>query len=188
MWKEVSGFQEYEVHPKHGVRRKGKDKTLKPRTWLGYPKVTLMRDGRKHEVRVHRLIAEHFIENPNNLPIVNHKDSNRSNYNVDNLEWVDNSGNQLHRWHTKKQGLKKIKYRPEYGLAKVAYRAQDAGYGPNKESEKKCKGLSRVEKIGLGAAIGGGLSYLASKKFKLVSSPMEHVAAGGIGALLGAQA
>lgn len=119
-WKEVSGFPEYEVHPTKGVRRKNSSRTLKGRVWLGYPKITLMRDGKKHERRIHRLVGEHFIPNPDNLPILNHKDSDRSNHSVDNLEWVNNSGNQLHRWETQKKGLKKMKYKQEYGLNKVA--------------------------------------------------------------------
>lgn len=118
-WVEVNGFPEYEVNPYHGIRRKGKESVLKARTWLGYPKVTLMKDGKKFEKRVHKIVAEHFIPNPDNKPIVNHKDSNRMNHSIDNLEWVDNSGNQLHRWKTQKEGLAKVKYEPEYGLNSV---------------------------------------------------------------------
>lgn len=118
-WTEISGFPEYEVHPTEGIRRKGSQRTLKARTWLGYPKVTLMRDGKKHEKRIHKIVAEHFIPNPDKKPIVNHKDSDRMNHSIDNLEWVDNSGNQLHRWKTQKEGLSKIKYEPEYGLKKL---------------------------------------------------------------------
>ena len=119
-WVEIKDFPEYEIHPKDGVRKKGKEKTLKARTWLGYPKVTLMKGKKKFERRIHRLVGEHFVDNPLNLPILNHKDSDRSNHRVDNLEWVDNSGNQLHRWKTQKQGMKKMKYEQEYGLKKVA--------------------------------------------------------------------
>lgn len=115
-WMEVADFPFYEIHPLEGIRRKGKEKTLRGRNWLGYPKVTLMRDGAKHEKRIHKLVGEHFVENPNNLPIVNHKDSDRSNHRYDNLEWVNNSGNQLHRWKTQKDGIVKKKYEREYGI------------------------------------------------------------------------
>lgn len=114
-WVEVNEFPLYEIHPDKGIRRKGKESPLKGRNWIGYPKVTLMRDGKKHEKRIHKLIGEHFIDNPDNLPIVNHKNSNRSDFRKHNLEWVSNSGNQLHRWKTQKAGLAKKKYVKEYG-------------------------------------------------------------------------
>ena len=41
----------------------------------------------------HRLVAEYFIDNPNNLPVVNHKDENKLNNNVNNLEWATYSQN-----------------------------------------------------------------------------------------------
>ena len=119
-WIDVVDFPNYEIHPSDGIRRKGREKPLRGRNWFGYPKVTLMRDGKKHEKRIHKLTGEHFIPNPNNLPIVNHKDSDRSNHSVDNLEWVDNSGNQLHRWQTQKANVKKKTYTREYGLKKTA--------------------------------------------------------------------
>lgn len=117
-WVEVRDFKNYEIHEDLGIRKKSSGKILKGRTWMGYPKVTLMRDGKKYERRIHKLVGEHFIPNPLNLPIVNHKNSDRSDYTKANLEWTDNSGNQKHRWATQRAGVKKKKYIAEY--SKVA--------------------------------------------------------------------
>lgn len=114
-WIKIPDFPNYEVHSDLGVRHASSQKLLKGRNWFGYPKVTLMKDNKKYERRIHRLVGENFIPNPNNFPILNHKDSDRSNHSVSNLEWVDNSGNQLHRWKTQKMGLAKKKYNREYG-------------------------------------------------------------------------
>lgn len=58
-----------------------------------YLDVKLIKNKISKHFYVHRLVAEHFIPNPNNLPQVNHKDNNPANNNVDNLEWCDNSYN-----------------------------------------------------------------------------------------------
>ena len=53
----------------------------------GYYQVTLIKDGKKKHYRVHRLVASAFLENPFNYTDVNHKDENKTNNHVDNLEW-----------------------------------------------------------------------------------------------------
>lgn len=68
----------------------------------GYLQVILVKDGVKKNHKVHRLVAETYISNPNNYPEVNHKDENRVNNNIDNLEWCPhdyncNYGNRLSR-------------------------------------------------------------------------------------------
>lgn len=61
-----------------------------------YLQVKLYVDGRKQAPKVHRLVAEHFIPNPGNLPQVNHKDMNPANNRAENLEWCTNTENQQH--------------------------------------------------------------------------------------------
>lgn len=63
---------------------------------LGYEQVGLTINGCRKLVLVHRLVAQQFIPNPENLPEVNHKDGVKSNNVVSNLEWCSRSSNALH--------------------------------------------------------------------------------------------
>lgn len=63
----------------------------------GYLQVYFSINGKQMNKLVHRLVAEAFIPNQNNMPEVNHKDGNRSNNNVSNLEWCSKSYNQKYR-------------------------------------------------------------------------------------------
>jgi hypothetical protein len=75
----------------------------------GYELVNLYRNGKQETLKVHRLVAEAFIDNPNNFPIINHKDCNRKNNVVDNLEWCDYSYNNSYGDAGYKRALKKGK-------------------------------------------------------------------------------
>ena len=67
---------------------------LKPHNnGYGYMLVDLYKDGKMKHARVHRLVAEAFIQNPNGLPEVNHKDENKENNSASNLEWCTPSYN-----------------------------------------------------------------------------------------------
>ena len=59
----------------------------------GYKKVTLQTDGKRKTYNVHRLVAEIYIPNPDNLPEVNHIDEDKTNNNVSNLEWCSRQYN-----------------------------------------------------------------------------------------------
>lgn len=83
--KEYEGY--YEVTDSGEVYRTGKTQRLRPHEYCGYLYVELSKHGKTKKHRVHRLVAEAFIENPENLPQVNHKDENKHNNNVNNLEW-----------------------------------------------------------------------------------------------------
>lgn len=63
----------------------------------GYLNVSIKVDGKWTIKKVHRLVARTFLPNPNGLPMVNHKDCNTKNNNVENLEWCDGSYNQQYR-------------------------------------------------------------------------------------------
>lgn len=63
----------------------------------GYLKVSIQINRKRNTKRVHQLVAQTFISNPDNLPQVNHKDCDRTNNNVENLEWCDNSYNVQYR-------------------------------------------------------------------------------------------
>jgi hypothetical protein len=81
-------------------------KLMKPRLHrCGYLVIELSFNNEKERYFVHRLVAMCFIPNPDNKPQVNHKDGNKSNNIVSNLEWVTNSENQKHAVAT---GLKPI--------------------------------------------------------------------------------
>ena len=91
-WKPVVGYEgHYQVSNFGRVKslKFGKEKILKQYIRGGYYYVCLSKNGIIKKYSVHRLVAQAFLDNPNNLPQINHKDENKTNNNVDNLEWCD---------------------------------------------------------------------------------------------------
>jgi len=98
MWKDVSGYEGlYEVSNLGRVKSKRKIISSVD-DGKGYPRLHLSKDGKAKSFRVHRLVAEAFIPNPDCFPIVNHKDGNKENNTVENLEWCTQLENVEHAY------------------------------------------------------------------------------------------
>lgn len=103
MWKDIEGYEGYYQISNFGRIKsfkidKKKGRVLKMTNKNGwYFTIPLQGIGVPTKTkRIHRLVAKHFIPNPENLPEVNHKDSNKQNNHVENLEWVTRGQNMRH--------------------------------------------------------------------------------------------
>jgi len=96
-WLPIKDFENYEISSLGQVRNTNTGRILKLTTKGGYIFTGLWSNSKVKTIAVHRLVALAFIENPENKPQVNHKDKNRSNNNVSNLEWSTALENNLHR-------------------------------------------------------------------------------------------
>ena len=110
-------FIQIETHPKYYatsegriINSRGKAKS-QTNNKDGYLKVDLYHGGERTTKRVHRIIAEAFVPNPDNKPDVNHIDGNKHNNRPENLEWATKSENMIHAYQT---GL--AKPHPSYGM------------------------------------------------------------------------
>lgn len=128
IWKPVVGFEglyevsnkgqvrsvDREILQKNGRTRKKVGVVLKQFiTNKGYPYVMVNKDYKQHLKTVHRLVAEAFIPNPNNYPVVNHKDEDKTNNCVENLEWCTQSHNMT--WNdVHKKVAAKLKGKPSH--------------------------------------------------------------------------
>lgn len=97
IWRDIEGYEGlYQVSNFGRVKslNKRKGRILKPiKDHFGYLRVNLYKDFKYKIHKVHRLVAQAFIENPNNYPIINHKDEDKTNNKVENLEWCNHQYN-----------------------------------------------------------------------------------------------
>ena len=108
VWKQIENFENYEISSYGRVRKHYKNKKvkyLKPMKTNGYLCVELWKNRKR--IKIHLLVAIAFIPNTDNLPQVNHKDLNKENNNVENLEWISNRDNCLH-YHKNKNKKNKL--------------------------------------------------------------------------------
>lgn len=97
MTRRIKGYSHYTVDSLGNIVNQITGQKLKPLlNTNGYYRVALVSQGIQKFFYIHRLVAQTFLSNPDNKPQVNHKDGNRANYRLDNLEWVTQSENDLH--------------------------------------------------------------------------------------------
>lgn len=94
----IKDFEDYEITKSGQVinTRTGRTRALDFNKTVGYFQVDLYKRNKRTKHYIHRLVAQAYIPNPEGLPEVNHKDSDRTNNHVSNLEWVTSSGNSVH--------------------------------------------------------------------------------------------
>lgn len=105
IWKDIAGYENKYQVSNHGRVRSinynntGQMKILKPYpSHGGYLVVTLCKEGKRTKKRLHRLVAEAFLENPDNKPEVNHIDGDKTNNYASNLEYMTCKENIRHAW------------------------------------------------------------------------------------------
>lgn len=146
LWKDIKGYEGlYKVSNYGRVKsmsryRKGinnklvllKDKILKSNDDCskGYLVVSLSKENKHKNYKIHRLVAETFIPNPNNYPQVNHIDGDKHNNNINNLEWCSCKQNIKHAWEN---GLNYVSEKHK----KVASEIQKERWKKYRENKKR---------------------------------------------------
>ena len=155
VWKDILGYEgHYQVSDKGRVKslKQGKEKILKPeRTHNGYLRVGLLKNRNRKMFMVHRLVGQAFLPNPNSLPQINHKDEDKTNNRVENLEWCDQKYNNIYGTHIQRVTEK---------VSKTVLQFTKTG-----EIIKEWKSTHDIERI-LGYS-KGNISSCCNKKLKL---------------------
>lgn len=136
LMKKIDGFDKYYISKTGVILDTDYDKTkmcklLKLQSSVeGYKIIQLTNNGKIFNKRVHRLVAETYIPNPDNLPQVNHKDEDKANNNVDNLEWCSAKYNSNYGTRTERVRKKRNKKVLAYNLnGDFLFELESASYG-----------------------------------------------------------
>lgn len=153
IWKNIDGYEgKYQISNLGNVKSlnyggRGYARNLVPkinnsgRLW-----VELMKDGKKRQFLIHRLVGMAFIPNPDNLPQINHKDENPKNNRVDNLEWCTNLYNFHYSFDRHPERHRKRQYNPT-GKKKVHHNRIDVNVWQIDKAGNKIKLWNDVSTI-----------------------------------------
>lgn len=137
IWRDIPGFEKkYQVSNMGRVkslnyRHTGKIQILKPgKNTKGYSYVNLCKDGKPQSYQVHRLVAQAFLPNPNNLSQVNHINEIKTDNRVDNIEWCDCKYNINYGSHNQRmaetQSIPVAQFTKDEKLVAIYYGATEA--------------------------------------------------------------
>jgi hypothetical protein len=119
VWRILDNFSKYEISSFGNIRNKTSNNTLTPNIKSGYYGVGLTNDVNKRiSMKLHRLVALCFIPNPLNKETVNHKDHNKLNNNLSNLEWATTTEQNNHKRKCKKEIQELVSSRPVWRIDK----------------------------------------------------------------------
>jgi len=177
-WLPVQGFEEY-----YHISNMGRLKILDRLCWKnatdklhtrikkerisamipndkGYPSHILVKDDIKHTQTIHRLVALHFIPNPENKPQVNHKNGIKWDNRVENLEWVTESENSIHAYET---GLSKAVSGESHYQAKITdEKAREIKYQLSVKNDRTLQEIADI--CGVGRSIVKDISQNSTWK------------------------
>ncbi|MCT3335172.1 NUMOD4 domain-containing protein [Lacticaseibacillus paracasei] len=169
IWRDIKGFEGlYQISTIGRVRsldrvdsrgnyRKGKA-LADVVSGNGYHQVNLWRDGKVEIKLTHRLMAKTFIPNPDNLPQVNHRDEDKGNNRVENLEWCTASYNT--NYGTRNERAAKANERPIYAVS-------GSGHRYFFESARKAAELLGLDRSAVSKCLRGKRKYHGGFSFEL---------------------
>jgi hypothetical protein len=167
MWKDIEFNVNYEISSEGIVRRKQNKNVLKGCITSGYRSVKLTFDNSKQKrFYVHRLVALHFLENdnPKLKTQVNHKDGNKLNNDVKNLEWVSPRENNLHYYQMQNQKVKKRKSGGKsIPIIQYTLDGKEVARYPSMNKAKSATGISIVQ---IARCVHGEISQASNYIFK----------------------
>ena len=165
IFKPITGFGNYEISNLGNVKslrriapnnQPIRERILKPGTGTnGYKYVVFRIEGKSHTKYIHRLVGLHFIENPKNYNQINHKDGDKFNNRVSNLEWCNQSHNMLHAI--------------ENGLCNIRGHSQHS----SKLTEDDVREIRRLKNSGM-------LQYKIAEQFGICPQTLSNIIRGKI--------
>ena len=144
----------------------------------GYEHISLKKGSKSKTYSIHRLVAEHFIPNPNNYPVINHKDENKFNNRVDNLEWCTQRYNSNYGTRNKRIA-EKLKDNPLFYIPVLCYdlnnnfvKRYESAVEASKDLGIRQSGITACCRLYYGRTSSGGYKW----KYEKTDTKIEDVA------------